>query len=135
MFQIDVAGANNRPEQLWVSDIIFIRMKNQWGYLSMITDAFSRKIMGIALRSDMLAQGCIDALHMALLNRQYEHNNLIHHSERGSQYCCKEYIAMKDTVAVKGKGGTGNRKSSTNSRRIFESWVESLGAGFRAAMF
>jgi len=84
----------NRPEQLWVSDITFIRMKNQWGYLSIITDAFSRKIMGIAFRSDMLAQGCVDALRMALLNRQYKHNNLIHHSDRGSQYCCKDYIDL-----------------------------------------
>ena len=84
----------SRPEQLWISDITFIRMKNQWGYLSMITDAFSRKIMGISFRSDMLAQGCVDALHMALSNRQYQHYKLIHHSDRGSQYCCKDYIDL-----------------------------------------
>ena len=69
-------------------------MKNQWGYLSMITDAFSRKIMGISFRSDMLAQGCVDALHMALSRRQYKDEKLIHHSDRGAQYCCKDYIDM-----------------------------------------
>lgn len=90
----------SRPEQLWVSDITFIRMKNQWGYLSMITDAFSRKIMGISFRSDMLAQGCVDALHMALSNRQYRDYKLIHHSDRGSQYCSKDYIDLLDSENI-----------------------------------
>jgi transposase InsO family protein len=92
----------DRPEQLWVSDITYIRLKNEWGYLSMITDAFSRRIMGIAFRSDMLAQGCIDALQMALSNRVYPHHQLIHHSDRGSQYCCKDYIDVlnKHNIAI-----------------------------------
>ena len=80
-----------RPEQLWVSDITYIRLKNQWGYLSIITDAYSRQIMGIALRNDMSAQGCVDALQMAISNRVYKYQSLIHHSDRGSQYCSKEY--------------------------------------------
>jgi putative transposase len=83
-----------RPEQLWVSDITYIRMINQWGYLSLITDAYSHKIMGIAFRSDMLAQGCVDALQMALDNRSHDHQGLTHHSDRGSQYCCKEYVDL-----------------------------------------
>jgi putative transposase len=82
----------DRPEQVWVSDITYIRLKNEWGYLSMITDAYSRQIMGIAFRSDMLAQGCVDALEMALSNRLYSSEGLIHHSDRGSQYCCKDYV-------------------------------------------
>jgi putative transposase len=90
----------NRPEQVWVSDITYIRMKNQWGYLSMITDAFSRKIMGICFRSDLLAQGCVDALHMALSNRQYRDEKLIHHSDRGSQYCCKDYIELLNSENI-----------------------------------
>ena len=60
-----------RPEQLWVSDMTYIRVINQWGYLSLITDAFSRKIMGYCFRSDMLALGPISALQMALDNRSY----------------------------------------------------------------
>ena len=83
-----------RPEQLWVSDMTYIRVMNQWGYLSLITDAFSRKIMGYCFRNDMLAQGCIDALQMALLNRSYGGQMLIHHSDRGSQYCCGDYVNL-----------------------------------------
>lgn len=82
----------DRPEQLWVSDITYIRMSNQWGYLSLITDAYSRKIMGYCFRNDMSAQGCLEALEMALNNRQYQ-LPLIHHSDRGSQYCSGVYVS------------------------------------------
>lgn len=82
------------PEQLWVSDITFIRLSNQWGYLSLITDAYSRKIMGYCFRTDMSAQGCVEALKMALNNRQYPHQQLIHHSDRGSQYCSGSYVEL-----------------------------------------
>ena len=60
-----------RPEQLWVSDITYIRVQNYWGYLSLITDAYSRKIMGFCFRKDMSTQGCLGALQMALANRMY----------------------------------------------------------------
>jgi len=83
-----------RPEQLWVSDMTYIRVMNQWGYLSLVTDACSRKIMGYCFRSDMLALGCIAALQMALDNRSYSGQTLIHHSDRGSQYCSKEYVEL-----------------------------------------
>lgn len=83
-----------RPEQVWVSDITYIRLINQWGYLSLITDAYSRKIMGFALRTDMSAQGCIDALKMAINNRTYSNEQLIHHSDRGSQYCSTAYVQL-----------------------------------------
>jgi putative transposase len=83
-----------RPEQLWVSDITYIRMGNQWGYLSLITDAYSRKIMGYCLRMDLSTQGCIDALQMALDNRLYVKQALIHHSDRGSQYCSADYVRI-----------------------------------------
>jgi putative transposase len=90
-----------RAEQVWVSDITYIRMVNQWGYLSLITDACSRKIMGWSFRQDMEAQGCIDALEMAFKNRIYN-DKLIHHSDRGSQYCSKNYVGMliQSNVAI-----------------------------------
>jgi putative transposase len=72
------------PEQLWVSDITYIQLPGQWGYLSLVTDAYSKKIMGWAFRIDLSAQGCVDALNMAIGNRKYN-NELIHHSDRGSQ--------------------------------------------------
>ena len=84
----------HRPEQIWVSDITYIRMGNQWGYLSLITDAYSRKIMGYCLRTDMLAAGPIEALKMAINNRRYKDQPLIHHSDRGSQYCCENYVQV-----------------------------------------
>jgi putative transposase len=82
-----------RPEQLWVSDITYIRLTNQWGYLSLITDAYSRTIVGFCFRTDMSAQGCVDALQMALHSRAY-HEQLIHHSDRGSQYCSSAYVEL-----------------------------------------
>jgi len=91
-----------RPEQLWVSDITYIRMLNQWGYLSLITDAYSRKIMGFCFRKDLSAQGCIDALQMALKARSYPRMNIIHHSDRGSQYCSKGYVdlLLENNIAI-----------------------------------
>lgn len=82
-----------RPEQLWVSDITYIRMSWGWAYLSLITDAYSHRVMGYCLRKDLSAQGCIEALKMALENRMYN-EPLIHHSDRGSQYCSKEYVEL-----------------------------------------
>ena len=89
-----------RPEQLWVSDMTYIRVMNQWGYLSLITDAYSRKIMGFCFRRDMLAQGCVEALQMALANRSYGDQPLTHHSDRGSQYCCKEYVDLLGSEGI-----------------------------------
>jgi putative transposase len=82
-----------RPEQLWVSDITYIRLPGQWGYLSLVTDAYSKRIMGWAIRIDLSAKGCQDALQMALNSRKYK-GELIHHTDRGSQYCCKNYVDM-----------------------------------------
>jgi len=90
-----------RPEQIWVSDITYIRMVNQWGYLSLITDAYSRKIMGYSFRNDLAAEGCIEALKMALNNRRYN-EHVIHHSDRGSQYCSHQYVnlLLKNNIAI-----------------------------------
>lgn len=82
------------PEQLWVSDITYIRLQHRWGYLSLITDAYSRMIMGYCFRTDMSADGCVYALQMALNARQYPHQQLIHHSDRGSQYCSSVYTDL-----------------------------------------
>jgi putative transposase len=84
----------DRPEQLWVSDITYIQLNKRWGYLSLITDAYSKQIVGWAFRLDLAAQGCTDALQMALDRRMYPMQPLIHHSDRGSQYCSKQYVDM-----------------------------------------
>lgn len=90
-----------RPEQVWVSDITYIKVIHQWGYLSLITDAYSRKIMGYSFQSDLSAEGCVAALKMALDNRG-SNEQLIHHSDRGSQYCSQQYVKMllENNIAI-----------------------------------
>ena len=90
-----------RPEQVWVADITYLRVGESFAYLSLITDAYSRKIVGYHLHPTLEARGCLQALEMALKNRQYE-AALIHHSDRGIQYCSHDYTArlVKAGVAI-----------------------------------
>jgi transposase InsO family protein len=88
-------------EQLWVSDITYIRTLQGFAYLSLITDAYSRKIVGYSLYPTLEAYGCIEALQMAISNRQYQSSyNLIHHSDRGIQYCSSKYIELLGTEHI-----------------------------------
>jgi len=82
----------SRPEQVWVSDITYITLEEGFSYLSLITDAYSRKIMGYCLSASLDHQGCLQALEEAIEARVSQKSKLIHHSDRGSQYCCKEYV-------------------------------------------
>ena len=70
------------PNQLWVSDITYIHLKDGFAYLSLITDAYSHKIVGFYLSMDLSARGPLKALKMALKNNP-EVTHLIHHSDRG----------------------------------------------------
>ena len=81
--------------QLWVSDLTYIRTLEGFSYLSLITDAFSRKIVGYALHHTLEAIGCVNALRMAIsgLKRDSPYF-LIHHSDRGIQYCSAEYVRI-----------------------------------------
>ena len=83
-------------EQLWVSDITYLRTENGFVYLSVITDAYSRKITGYHLSQHLKAQGCLIALNKAIsgLSGETQKRTLIHHSDRGIQYCCEPYILM-----------------------------------------
>lgn len=83
-----------KPEQLWVSDITYITTKEKPLYLSLVTDAYSKKIMGFHLADHLKATGPIEALKMALKNRQYPGRKLMHHSDKGVQYCCHAYIKL-----------------------------------------
>lgn len=80
----------NRPEQVWVSDITYIGGRGNY-YLSLITDAYSKKIMGYNLSTSLATAGSLKALNMANRNRIYKEKELIHHSDRGIQYCSNEY--------------------------------------------
>jgi len=82
----------NRPEQVWVSDITYIRTNQGWLYLSLITDAYSKQIVGYQLADNLKTINCINALKSAIKNRKYPDRPLIHHSDRGFQYCSPDYI-------------------------------------------
>lgn len=84
----------SRAEQIWVSDITFLRTTDGFAFLSLITDAFSRRIVGYHLAKDPKTIGCLKALEMALKSRIYPDQPLIHHSDRGTQYCCKNYTSV-----------------------------------------
>lgn len=88
------------PNQLWVSDITYIVVGNSFAYLSLITDAFSRKIVGFCLHKTLSAQGTIIALKQALKNNPNT-KGLIHHSDRGVQYCCYEYVEILQKNHIK----------------------------------
>lgn len=78
-------------EQVWVSDITYIKVQQGHAYLALVTDIYSKKIMGYKLETHMKATLVKDALQMALRNRIYKNQDIIHHSDRGIQYCCPEF--------------------------------------------
>nr|WP_262898965.1 IS3 family transposase [Hymenobacter piscis] len=79
------------PHQVWVSDITYLCVGLGFGYLSLITDAYSKMIMGYCLHPLLTAEGAVKALDMALSQRENS-QELIHHSDRGSQYCSFQYV-------------------------------------------
>jgi transposase InsO family protein len=82
----------SKPNQLWVADITYIPLTNGFLYLSLITDAYSHKIMGHAVADSLEAVHTTKALRMALDNLTEMTESLIHHSDRGIQYCSFEYV-------------------------------------------
>lgn len=79
-----------RSEEVFVSDITYIKSKDRTHYLSLVTDAYSRKIMGYHLSNGMGSEEVVQALKMAVKNRK-SNEDLIHHSDRGLQYCSAIY--------------------------------------------
>lgn len=90
-----------RSNQLWVSDITYVELQEGFAYLSLITDAYSRKVVGFALHPTLSAQGPLLALEMALKESEGQMmGTLIHHSDRGLQYCCKAYTQLLERWGV-----------------------------------
>jgi len=88
-----------RPNQLWVADITYYRIVPGYVYISLITDAYSRKIVGYHLSDNLEAENNVKALEMALrtLSSHPKSLSLIHHSDRGIQYCSKEYVRLLES--------------------------------------
>jgi putative transposase len=82
------------PEQVWVSDITYIKTDEGNCYLNLLTDAYSRKIMGYSIADTMSTEEMKKAYEMALVHRSYPERRIIHHSDRGLQYCSYDYIKL-----------------------------------------
>ena len=82
------------PNQVWVSDITYVETKNGFVYLSLITDAYSRRIMGYHVHNELTTEGQMKALYKALGYVDDKNlKNLIHHSDIGCQYCSSKYVS------------------------------------------
>ncbi|PLX16798.1 MAG: hypothetical protein C0599_14605 [Salinivirgaceae bacterium] len=90
-----------RSEQVFVSDITYIKTKKGFMYLYLITDAYSKQIMGWELADNLKVLNAVKALKKALKNRKYPGRKLIHHSDRGLQYCHPSYIDLLRRNKVK----------------------------------
>jgi putative transposase len=81
-------------DDVWVSDITYLKTQQGNCYLNMITDVFSRKIVGYSVADNMETEAMIKALEMAIKQRKNPEKMTIHHSDRGLQYCSKEYAQL-----------------------------------------
>lgn len=108
-----------RPNQLWVSDITYIRVGQDFAYLSLVTDAYSRKIIGFQLSHDLSTDNCLSALRMALAGRLTTDLPLIHHSDRGTQYCSRVYtdLLKKKGIAIS-MTQSGNPRDNAIAERV-----------------
>lgn len=103
-----------RPNQVFVSDITYIRTVGGFAYLFLVTDLYSRKIVGWSVRPDLSHKGAMDALNMAIENLE-SCRGLIHHTDRGSQYCCHSFL--------KEFGGKGIAFSNTDDSHVYQNAV------------
>ena len=98
----------NGINQLWVADITYIRLRESFLYLAVVLDAYSRKVIGWALDDHLRAELAVEALQKALADRSVT-ASLIHHSDRGVQYCAHEYVDLLRSYGVRiSMSRTGN---------------------------
>jgi len=90
-----------KPAQVWAADITYIGKREKPCYLSLITDAYSKKIVGHYVSNSLSTDGCLKALKAANRNRIYPTNDIIHHSDRGLQYCSDEYQHLLQKSKIK----------------------------------
>jgi transposase InsO family protein len=86
--------------QLWVADITYIRLSEEFIYLAVVLDAFSRRVVGWAVASHLRASLALEALEMALAIRAVGPDGLVHHSYRGVQYACGDYVARLERAGI-----------------------------------
>ncbi|MDF2193789.1 IS3 family transposase [Paraflavitalea sp. CAU 1676] len=139
----------DRVDLLWVCDITYIRIAGGFLFLSLITDAYSHKIVGYHLHPSLATEGPLQALHMALKSLDALPEILIHHSDRGTQYCCLQYVQVLQSYGIRismtEKGDpyenavaeriNGILKTIFNLQRTFKDQPQALEAIQRAVTF
>jgi putative transposase len=129
----------NAPNQLWVSDITYLETTQGFMYLFLITDAYSKKILGFSLADDLEAGHAVAALKMAFRTMKADCPGLIHHSDRGVQYCSNEYVQVlnKRSVALS-MTENGDPLENAIAERINgilkDEWLYELGKVSKAVM-
>ena len=93
--------APDGPDQIWVSDITYIRSGEEFLYLFLITDMYSKKILGYRLAKTLDSSHAVNSLQDAIRNSSKPITGLTHHSDRGIQYCSKDYIKLLEKHNIK----------------------------------
>lgn len=107
-----------RPDQVWVSDITYLRLQKGFCYLALITDAYSRKIVGYDVNETLELGGCLRALKMACKGK-VKNEETIHHSDRGVQYCSNRYTGMMKKNGIQiSMAQTGNCYENAMAERV-----------------
>lgn len=112
----------DRPNQLWVADLTYIRLKREFVYLAVVLDAFSRRVIGWQLDRHLKSELALTALNQAIAVRG-PMPGLVHHSDRGTQYSCRNYIGrLQSLQAVISMSGPGRPWENA----ICESFIKTL---------
>lgn len=115
-----------KPNEKWVTDISYIRTDTGWLYLAVVMDLFSRAIVGWAMRPDLSQTLVLSALRMAITNRQPV-AGLLHHSDRGSQYCAHAYRQLQaDHKMVTSMSRKGNCHDNAAMESFFATLKKEL---------
>ena len=110
------------PNQLWVADITYIRLRSGFVYLAVLLDAWSRRVVGYAVGNTLSVQHTLAALNAAADSRNPA-PGLIHHSDRGAQYAAKPY---RDRLQALGVRGSMSRKANPYDNALAESVMKTL---------
>src|SRR5205814_983122 len=112
-------------DQLWVADITYVRLAEAFVYLAVVLDAFSRKVVGWAMADHLKAELALEALEMALHSRDAIPGGLVHHSDRGVQYACADYI---ERLLAHGIQPSMSRAGCPYDNAMAESFMKTLKA-------
>ncbi len=111
------------PNALWVADITYVRTWAGWLYVAVVVDAHSRMVVGWSMREDLSAELVVDAIQMALWRRQVEPGELVHHSDRGSQYTS---FACGRTLREAGIAQSMGSRGDAYDNALAESFMSTL---------